>query len=51
VEATIESQNQKIELPLLKKKEVSLFIKREDAIHPNISGNKYRKLKYNLEMN
>ena len=48
MEATIESQNQKIELPLLKKKEVSLFIKREDAIHPNISGNKYRKLKYNL---
>lgn len=25
-----------------------LFIKREDAIHPIISGNKYRKLKYNL---
>lgn len=29
-------------------KNVSLFIKREDLIHPNISGNKYRKLKYNL---
>nr|WP_136668827.1 pyridoxal-phosphate dependent enzyme [Flavobacterium sp. H122] len=27
---------------------VSLFIKREDLIHPYISGNKYRKLKYNL---
>lgn len=26
----------------------SLFIKREDLIHPVISGNKYRKLKYNL---
>ncbi|WP_353780152.1 pyridoxal-phosphate dependent enzyme [Winogradskyella sp. 3972H.M.0a.05] len=26
-----------------------LFIKREDLIHPHISGNKYRKLKYNLE--
>ncbi|MDO1499691.1 pyridoxal-phosphate dependent enzyme [Winogradskyella maritima] len=25
-----------------------LFIKREDEIHPFISGNKYRKLKYNL---
>lgn len=28
--------------------QVSLFIKREDLIHPFISGNKYRKLKYNL---
>lgn len=26
-----------------------LFIKREDLIHPFISGNKFRKLKYNLE--
>jgi 1-aminocyclopropane-1-carboxylate deaminase len=28
---------------------VELFVKREDAIHPFISGNKYRKLKYNIE--
>lgn len=27
---------------------ISLFIKREDLLHPEISGNKYRKLKYNL---
>jgi len=27
---------------------VSLYIKREDLIHPFVSGNKYRKLKYNL---
>lgn len=27
---------------------VDLFIKREDLIHPIISGNKFRKLKYNL---
>lgn len=26
-----------------------VFVKREDLIHPIISGNKYRKLKYNLE--
>lgn len=26
-----------------------LFVKREDKIHPQISGNKYRKLKYNLQ--
>jgi len=29
-------------------KDVELFIKREDKLHPHISGNKYRKLKYNL---
>ncbi|WP_081820684.1 1-aminocyclopropane-1-carboxylate deaminase/D-cysteine desulfhydrase [Sediminibacter sp. Hel_I_10] len=27
---------------------IEVFIKREDLIHPVISGNKYRKLKYNL---
>lgn len=27
---------------------IELYIKREDLIHPFISGNKYRKLKYNL---
>lgn len=27
---------------------MTLYIKREDTIHPLISGNKYRKLKYNL---
>ena len=40
--------NQQVHLPLLKEKQVSLYIKREDQIHPFISGNKYRKLKYNL---
>jgi 1-aminocyclopropane-1-carboxylate deaminase len=29
-------------------KNISLFIRREDLIHPFISGNKFRKLKYNL---
>ncbi len=33
----------------IKQKKVSLYIKREDELHPFISGNKYRKLKYNLE--
>lgn len=27
----------------------TLYIKREDLIHPRVSGNKYRKLKYNLQ--
>jgi 1-aminocyclopropane-1-carboxylate deaminase len=33
----------------LDEKGISLFIKREDGIHPIISGNKYRKLKYNIQ--
>lgn len=33
----------------LHNKGVRLLIKREDLIHPLISGNKYRKLKYNLQ--
>ncbi|GAA4813690.1 1-aminocyclopropane-1-carboxylate deaminase/D-cysteine desulfhydrase [Litoribaculum gwangyangense] len=37
---------QPVSLP--KKKGIELYIKREDLIHPFISGNKYRKLKYNL---
>ena len=33
---------------LLKESGIGLFIKREDEIHEKISGNKWRKLKYNL---
>jgi 1-aminocyclopropane-1-carboxylate deaminase len=40
---------QEILLPLGKEKNVRLFVRREDTIHPLLSGNKYRKLKYNLE--
>lgn len=39
---------QKIQFSEIEKSGVSLSIKREDLIHPHISGNKYRKLKYNL---
>lgn len=35
-------------MPLLREKGIHLYLKREDTIHPFISGNKYRKLKYNL---
>jgi 1-aminocyclopropane-1-carboxylate deaminase len=41
----LESSNQEI---ILKNTDVTLFIKREDLLHPLISGNKFRKLKYNL---
>lgn len=39
---------QQLNAPLFDQKIVNVFIKREDLIHPNISGNKWRKLKYNL---
>jgi 1-aminocyclopropane-1-carboxylate deaminase len=38
--------NQQIQI---EQSNIQLFIKREDLIHPFVSGNKYRKLKYNLE--
>lgn len=36
-------------LAVLQQKQLELFIKRDDLIHPFISGNKWRKLKYTLE--
>ena len=41
-------ENQQIVLKELEEFDISLFLKREDQIHPYISGNKYRKLKYNI---
>jgi 1-aminocyclopropane-1-carboxylate deaminase/D-cysteine desulfhydrase-like pyridoxal-dependent ACC family enzyme len=38
----------KLNAPLFEQKKVSLFIKRDELIHPVIQGNKWRKLKYNL---
>ncbi|WP_299187003.1 1-aminocyclopropane-1-carboxylate deaminase/D-cysteine desulfhydrase [uncultured Aquimarina sp.] len=43
-----ESKNEEIVHHVLKEAEVSVCIKREDQIHEYISGNKFRKLKYNL---
>lgn len=40
-------ENQKILLPF--ETTVTLHLKREDTIHKVVSGNKYRKLKYNLQ--
>ena len=42
------SRIQEIRFSEITNKNVSLFIKREDELHPFISGNKFRKLKYNL---
>lgn len=38
-----------VSLPLTVEKNIHLYIKREDLIHPWVSGNKWRKLKYNLD--
>lgn len=37
-----------VSLPLTIEKKIHLYIKREDLIHSWVSGNKWRKLKYNL---
>ncbi|WP_299759025.1 pyridoxal-phosphate dependent enzyme [uncultured Pontibacter sp.] len=44
-----EAPLQKLEDKLLQAQGVELWVKREDLLHPHISGNKWRKLKYNLQ--
>jgi len=41
-------ESQEISLHILKEKDIHLFVKRLDKVHPFISGNKWFKLKYNL---
>jgi 1-aminocyclopropane-1-carboxylate deaminase len=43
----MESVNQQIQIAF--PNGIELFIKREDLLHPIISGNKFRKLKYNIK--
>jgi len=40
---------QNVNHPITSQFGVELFIKRDDLIHPEISGNKWRKLKFNIE--
>ena len=35
--------------PFLKERKISLLVKREDLNHPQMSGNKWYKLKYNIQ--
>lgn len=44
----IYSPEEEIFSPIFKEKKIRVFLKRDDVIHPFISGNKWRKLKYNL---
>ena len=39
---------QELQTPLLQQHNLRLFLKRDDLLHPEIGGNKWRKLKYNL---
>jgi 1-aminocyclopropane-1-carboxylate deaminase len=48
IELEIYSPVQQVMHPLLEQGNVNLFLKRDDLIHPLISGNKWRKLKYVL---
>lgn len=43
------SPEEEINSSLFQEKDIRVFIKRDDKIHPYISGNKWRKLKYSLE--
>ena len=49
IDLPIYSPVEEIVNPLFSSKGVQLFIKRDDMIHPFISGNKWRKLKYILQ--
>lgn len=40
---------ERVDDPLLEERKISLYIKREDLNNPQMSGNKWHKLKYNLQ--
>jgi len=40
---------QRLHEPLFEARQVQVYLKREDLLHSTISGNKWRKLKYNLQ--
>lgn len=43
-----DSPLQQLHSPFLEEAEVQLYVKRDDLIHPQFGGNKWRKLKHNL---
>lgn len=49
IDLDFNSPVQAVDLPVLRPHNVRLYIKRDDLIHPLISGNKWRKLKYILK--
>lgn len=47
--STEKSILEKLSFPILEEKNIELFVKRDDLIDAEVSGNKWRKLKYNIE--
>ncbi|MBF8965408.1 1-aminocyclopropane-1-carboxylate deaminase/D-cysteine desulfhydrase [Pontibacter sp. FD36] len=45
----MEAPLQQLHSPVWEEQGIALWVKREDLLHPTISGNKWRKLKYNLK--
>jgi 1-aminocyclopropane-1-carboxylate deaminase len=43
------SELQRLEKAAWTENDIQVFVKRDDLLHPEISGNKWRKLKYNVE--
>ena len=48
ISALADSPLQQLQSPFLEEANVLLYVKRDDLIHPQFGGNKWRKLKYNL---
>ncbi len=48
LELELPSRLEKLELKYSQQKQLNVFLKRDDDIHPVVCGNKWRKLKYNL---
>ncbi len=46
---SIPSPLQLYKIPLFEEAGIEFWVKRDDLIHPTVSGNKWRKLKFNLE--
>ena len=46
--ALSDSPLQRLQSPFLEQARIHLYVKRDDLIHPQFGGNKWRKLKYNL---
>ena len=49
LELNLPSPLQELHDEVIEKAGIRLFIKRDDLIHPTVSGNKWRKLKYNIQ--
>lgn len=46
---TSRSTLDRIDSAILRERDIQLFVKRDDLIHSEVSGNKWRKLKFNIE--